>query len=37
MPKMSYEGMVGTVIALIIVILNQAGVKNPYVSDRGCN
>jgi hypothetical protein len=28
MPKMSYEGMVGTVIALIIVILNQAG-KEP--------
>lgn len=31
MPKMSYEGLVGAVIALIVVILDQAGVKNPYV------
>jgi 4-amino-4-deoxy-L-arabinose transferase-like glycosyltransferase len=31
MPKMSFEGLVGIVIALIVVILDQAGVKNPYV------
>lgn len=31
MPKMSYEGLVGTVLALLVVILDQAGVKNPYV------
>jgi hypothetical protein len=31
MPKLSYEGLVGTLIALIVVILDQAGVKNPYV------
>ena len=31
MPKMSYEGLVGVVIALIVVILDQAGIKNPYV------
>jgi hypothetical protein len=31
MPKLSYEGLVGTVIALVVVILDQAGVKNPYV------
>jgi hypothetical protein len=31
MPKMSYEGLVGTVMTLIIVVLEQAGVRNPYV------
>lgn len=31
MPKMSYEGLVGTVLALIIVVLDQAGIKNPWV------
>ena len=31
MPRMSFEGVVGTVLALIVVILDQAGVKNPWV------
>jgi hypothetical protein len=31
MPKLSYEGLLGTLIALVVVILDQAGVKNPYV------
>jgi hypothetical protein len=31
MPKMSWEGLVGTVLALIVVILDQAGIRNPYV------
>jgi hypothetical protein len=31
MPKLSYEGALGLVLGLIVVILDQAGVKNPYV------
>src|SRR6202044_3721546 len=31
MPKLSYEGLVGTVMTLVVVVLDQAGVKNPYV------
>jgi hypothetical protein len=31
MPRMSYEGLVGTLLALIVVILDQAGIKNQYV------
>jgi hypothetical protein len=31
MPKLSYEALLGVVIALIVVVLDQAGVKNPFV------
>jgi len=31
MPKLSFEGLGGLVLALIVVILDQAGIKNPWV------
>jgi hypothetical protein len=31
MPKLSYEGFIGTVLALIVLILDEAGVRNAYV------